>query len=227
MSSKIFSTAVVGLDAEIVEVEAEMGGGQMGTFSVVGLPDIAVSESRERVRSAVKNSGLDFPRIKTTVNLAPADLRKQGPSYDLPIAISVLIAAGRINPVLSFNKFIFIGELALSGEVRAVSGVLSATICAQKKSFTKIFVPKVNAAEAALVPGIEVKPVETLREVINYLIGKDDISSFVASELILKNDIIPFDFSEVRGQEHVKRALEIAAAGAHNVFRLWTTTPSI
>lgn len=218
MSSKIFSTAVVGLDAEIVEVEAEMGGGEIGIFTIVGLPDAAVSESRERVRSAVKNSGIDFPKVKTTVNLAPADLRKQGPSYDLPIAISVLIAANKIVPQIEFSKFIFLGELALSGEVRPVNGVLSAAICAQAQGFTTIFVPQANAAEASLVPNLEVKPLNNLRSLIDHLIGRFKISSVVASQVNLKNESSVFDFSEIRGQEQVKRALEIAAAGAHNVL---------
>ncbi|MEK7202992.1 MAG: magnesium chelatase domain-containing protein, partial [Patescibacteria group bacterium] len=133
MSSKILSAAVVGLDAELVEVEADTSSGPLGAFSIVGLPDIAVSESRERVRIAIKNSGFRFPRVKVTVNLAPADLKKQGPSYDLPIAISILKATNRIFVSQSLDNCLFVGELALDGQLRPINGVLSIALMARKQ----------------------------------------------------------------------------------------------
>lgn len=216
MSAKVFSAAVVGLESEIIEVEAETGGGELGSFAIVGLPDLAVSESRERVRSAVKNSGLEFPRLKVTVNLAPADLRKQGPSYDLPIAVSVLLAAKKITARDYLNNCLFIGELALSGAVRPVNGVLSTALAAQRNGFRNIFVPTANAAEASLVSGIEIFPVNSLAQLIEHLRGRKAIERSEALTADFSEAVSHYDMSEVRGQEQAKRALEIAAAGGHN-----------
>jgi magnesium chelatase family protein len=218
MSSKILSAAVIGLDAEIVEVEADTGGGQLGQFAIVGLPDAAVSESRERVRSAIKNSGLPFPKIKTTVNLAPADLKKQGPSYDLPIAISILAVSEKIPFQFSPKDCLFVGELALSGELRPINGVLPITIKARNENFKQIFVPKQNAKEAKLINDIEVIPVENLKELIAHLCGQENIPAAENTKFSFSNSKIAYDMAHIQGQEHVKRAMEIAAAGAHNML---------
>ncbi len=218
MSSKILSAAVLGLDAEIVEVEADIGGGDIGKISIVGLPDAAVSESRERVRSAIKNSRLFCPKVKITVNLAPADLRKHGPSYDLPIAVSILVAAGRIHPVNDLNQVMFIGELALSGELRPINGVLPIAIMAKQKGIKQLFVPAPNATEAKLVKGLEVFPVRALRDLAYHLEEKELITPAPESHFNLTNKKVEFDMAYVRGQEHAKRALEISASGAHNIM---------
>jgi magnesium chelatase family protein len=217
MSSKIFSAAVVGLDAELVEVEADILNNPLGAFIIVGLPDTAVSESRERVRSAIKNSGINFPKRKVTVNLAPADLKKQGPSYDLPIAISILAATKKIN-CTDFNNFLFIGELALNGELRPVNGVLPIAIKAKSNGLAVLFVPAANAAEAKLVKDLEVIPVNNLIELVAHLEGKKIIPSAPYTEFNFSNTKIDFDMAYIKGQEHVKRAMEISAAGAHNVL---------
>ncbi len=217
MSSKILSAAVVGLDAELVEVEADILNNPLGAFSIVGLPDTAVSESRERVRSAVKNSGLYFPKRKVTVNLAPADLRKQGPSYDLPIAISILAATKKIN-CEDFSRFLFVGELALNGELRPINGILPIAIKAKNNDLTAMFVPAANAAEAKLVKDLEVIPVNNLVELVAHLEGRKPIPGAPYTEFNFTNSKIDFDMAYIRGQEHVKRAMEIAAAGAHNVL---------
>jgi len=218
MSSKIFSAAVVGLDAEIVEVEADTGGGELGKITIVGLPDMAVSESKERVRSAIKNSGLTSPKRHVTVNLAPADLKKQGPSYDLPIAVSILMATNRIIITGDSKKMLFVGELALSGEVRAINGVLPIVIKAEKAGFEKIFVPVANLMEARLVKNIAVMPINNLRELIDSLEGRKPIEPAPFCDIDFDNAKIIYDMAHIKGQDHVKRAMEIAAAGAHNML---------
>ncbi|MEA3463474.1 MAG: YifB family Mg chelatase-like AAA ATPase [Patescibacteria group bacterium] len=219
MSSKILSAAVIGLDAEIVEVEADTGGGDLGLIAIVGLPDAAVSESRERVRSAVKNSKMFLPKVKVTINLAPADLKKHGPSYDLPIAVSLMLAAKSFylmdnNP----KEMLFIGELALSGDVRPVNGVLPITIKASQKKIKTIYVPKKNAHEAKLVKDIEVIPVNNLKQLIKHLSQREIIKPIAYKKFNFSNIKILSDMAHIKGQEHVKRAMEISAAGSHNML---------
>ena len=218
MNSKILSAAVIGLDAEIVEVEADTGFGELGIIAVVGLPDIAVTESKERVRSAIRNSDMFLPRVKVTINLAPADLRKYGPSYDLPIAISLMLAAGSFMMSGNPEEMLFVGELALSGKVRSVNGILPIAIKARDVGIKKIFVPKENAQEAKLIKELTVIPVDNLRELTDYLSGRTEIKEAPYSEFDFTNIEIISDMSHIRGQEHVKRAMEIAAAGAHNML---------
>ncbi len=218
MSSKILSAAVVGLDAELVEVEADTSSGPLGAFSIVGLPDIAVSESRERVRIAIKNSGFRFPRVKVTVNLAPADLKKQGPSYDLPIAISILKATNRIFVSQSLDNCLFVGELALDGQLRPINGVLSIALMARKQKIETIFTPVANVGEASLVKNLNVIAINNLAELVGHLEGKKILKPTVPSEFNFSNAEILFDMTHIKGQEHVKRAMEIAAAGAHNML---------
>ena len=172
MSSKILSAAVIGLDAEIVEVEADTGGGELGIIAIVGLPDAAVSESRERVRSAIKNSGLFLPRVKVTINLAPADLKKYGPSYDLPIAVSLMLAAGSFSILGDPREMLFVGELALSGDLRPVNGILPIAVKARDKGIKTIYVAESNAQEAKLIKDIEVIPVKNIRQLVRHLNGK-------------------------------------------------------
>lgn len=217
MSSKIISAAVVGLDAGLVEVEADILNNPLGAFIIVGLPDAAVSESRERVRSAIKNSGFDFPKRKVTVNLAPADLKKQGPSYDLPIAISILAATKKINRV-NFDNLLFVGELALNGELRPVNGLLPIAIKAKNSGITTMFVPSANSAEAKLVKDVDVIPINNLPELVDHLEGTKIIPGAPYAEFNFSNAKIDFDMAHIKGQEHVKRAMEISAAGAHNVL---------
>lgn len=218
MSSRVISAAVVGLGAEIVEVEADIGFGEMGMISIVGLPDTAVSESKERVRSAIKNSELKTTKRKLTINLAPADLKKHGPSYDLPIAISVLRVSQKGDFVGDFSTMLFCGELALSGDLRPVNGVLSIALKAKKAGIKQMYVPVENAREAKLVKDLEVFPVKNLKQLNSHLIGEEMIKAQPKKDFDFSNAEIKFCMSHIKGQEHVKRAMEIAAAGAHNMM---------
>jgi magnesium chelatase family protein len=218
MSSKVFSAAVVGLDAELVEAEADTGGGEFGKFFLVGLPDKAVSEARERVRSAIKNSNFEFPHVKVLVNLAPANLPKHGPSFDLPIAVSVLRKSDFIPEKINLDDFIFVGELALNGDLRPIVGALPIALCAKRLGKKVLFIPEENAAEAKLAKDITVIPVKNLYQLVLHLRGQISIPELPYRDPDLINVPIDYDMNFVKGQEHVKRAMEIAAAGGHNLL---------
>jgi magnesium chelatase family protein len=218
MLAKIGSSAVVGLSACAIEVEVDVPNEGLPNFILVGLPDKAVAEAKERVRSAIKNMGADFPQGRITVNLAPADLPKIGPAYDLPIAIGILIASGQIEKDVSDS--LFIGELSLDGALRHTNGILPMLYFAKDSKYKKVFVPFENREEAAVVGGVEIYPVKTLLELVHYFMGTEEIKvqEKIPVDSLLTTGHADFDFSEIIGQEQAKRAMTIAASGAHNIL---------
>ena len=217
MYARLKSAGLFGINAYLVDVEMDMARG-LPAFDIVGLPDAAVKESKDRVRAAIKNCGYEMPVQKITVNLAPADLRKAGPLYDLPIFLSLLMASHQLSPSVSMEKSVFIGELTLNGAVRKVQGVLPMVIAAKEAGMKAVFVPGENGKEASAVKGIAVYGVQNALEVVDYLSGIRDLSPLAPLDFRPDTDLNLPDMSEVLGQDFAKRALEIAAAGKHNAL---------
>ncbi len=219
MIAIVKSTALHGLDGRIVEVEVDVSKG-LPSFDIVGLPDISVRESKDRVRAAIKNSGLEFPVKRITVNLAPADLKKEGPIYDLPIAVGILAATNQLAPE-QYGRFAYLGELSLNGSLRGVTGALPNVLAAVGASINKVIVPRENAAEAALVESAGIFPVDSLAELTGFLRGENDITPYVLDlEGYMGSAAGCPNFIDVKGQHTARRSLEVAAAGSHNLLML-------
>ncbi len=218
MLAKVLSSAVFGIDAYVVEVEVDITMG-LPAFSTVGLPDGAVRESKDRVKSAIKNSGYRFPPHRITVNLAPADIKKEGAGFDLPMAVGILAATGLVNRA-KLQRYLIIGELSLDGQIKPTRGALPMALAARNNGFAGIIVPEGNSRESAVVKGVKVLAVDRLSQVVEFFndIYELDPTTINVGDLFSKDAGYEVDFNEVKGQEHVKRALEIAAAGGHNIL---------
>ncbi len=218
MLAKVLSSAVIGIDAYLVEVEVDIAPG-LPTFTTVGLPETSVKESKERVKSAITNSGYTFPDDRITVNLAPANIKKEGTGFDLPIALGILAATRIISQEIT-SKYLILGELSLDGRIKPVKGSLPMAIAAKNAGYSGIIVPNENGREASVVKGISVLPGKTLSQIVDFFRGFTKIKreKVNISEIFNQDNETEVDFSEVMGQEHVKRALEVAAAGGHNLI---------